>query len=99
MLAAGKTRNAEGFGFPVLEAMSKGCRVLTSNTSPLPEVAGNAVHFVDPPNIQSIVQGMLHLIEDANLGRELAPEGPQQAARFTWKTCAEKTLSIYSSLM
>lgn len=89
----------EGFGLPLIEAMASGCPVLTSNTSSLPEIAGDAAFLVDPLDIDSIASGMTRLIEDESLRQRLIRKGRQRVARFTWQACAEKTLGVYHSLM
>lgn len=88
----------EGFGFPVVEAMASGCPVLTSNTSSMPEVAGDAAVYVDPINVDSIAAGMLRLIEDPCLRKDLTARGRLQAANFSWRACAQKTLDVYQKL-
>lgn len=84
----------EGFGFPVLEAMRCGTPVITSSTSSLPEVAGDAALLVNPMDVNAIASGMSKLISDAALRRCLIDKGYQQAQRFTWKQTAEQTLRV-----
>lgn len=84
----------EGFGMPVLEAMACGTPVLTSNSSSLPEVAGNAALVVDPLDTGAITEGMVCLACDAALRQELRQRGYQRAAQFTWDRCAEETLRV-----
>lgn len=85
----------EGFGFPPLEAMACGCPVITSNTSSLPEITGNSAILVHPENCEEIAVAMEKLYYDKNLKYELKQKGIQQARKFQWKTCAEKTLEVY----
>jgi glycosyltransferase involved in cell wall biosynthesis len=73
----------EGFGLPVLEAMQLGVPVLTSSTSSLPEVAGDAAVLVDPLNINQLTAGIRALTNDPDLRNELSLRGPQQAAKFS----------------
>jgi glycosyltransferase involved in cell wall biosynthesis len=82
----------EGFGFPVLEAMLCGTPVLCSNTSSLPELAGDAAVLVDPLSVKAIAAGMARLASDASLRESLVNKGFQQAAQFTWKRAAQLTL-------
>jgi glycosyltransferase involved in cell wall biosynthesis len=89
----------EGFGMPVLEAMAFGVPVITSNGSALPEVAGDAAHFVDPSNIEDISAALIHLIQDESYRRELVRRGYRRALEFSWKNTAEKTYAIYRELL
>ncbi len=99
MLLAGATAFVfpslyEGFGLPVLEAMAAGIPVLTSNSSSLPEVAGDAALLVDPQETQAIAAGLTRLAQEADLRAELRTRGLAQAALFTWDRCAEQTLRV-----
>jgi len=85
----------EGFGLPVLEAMASGVPVITSNQASLPEVAGDAGIMVDPRDGGALREAMLRLIEDEKEVRRRVELGHAQAARFTWRTCAENTLAVY----
>lgn len=89
----------EGFGLPVLEAMASGVPVITSNQASLPEVAGNAAIMIDPHDREALRDSMLRLIEDEREAQRLAALGLAQAARFTWRACAEKTLAVYRRAM
>src|SRR5690242_20691325 len=84
----------EGFGMPVLEAMACGTPVLTSTTSALPEVAGDAALLVDPENVAAIAAGMERLLTDQDLCDELRTRGFARARQFTWDRCAEATLQV-----
>jgi alpha-1,3-rhamnosyl/mannosyltransferase len=85
----------EGFGLPVLEAMASGVPVITSNQASLPEVAGDAAIMVDPHDRDALRDAMLRLMEDEKEVRRRVDLGLAQAARFTWRNCAEKTLAVY----
>ena len=86
----------EGFGLPVAEAMACGVPVLTSNTSALPEVAGNAAITVDPFDEEAIGDGLRRLLQDAALRQRLRVDGFVQAQRFNWRTTAEQTAQVYA---
>lgn len=85
----------EGFGIPVLEAMACGTPVLTSNTSALPEVAGDAGLLVDPYQTDAICEGLVQLLDDERRREEQARRGLERARRFTWRQVAEQTLRVY----
>ena len=85
----------EGFGLPVLEAMTVGCPVLTSDRGSLEEVAGKATVLVDPENIESIVWGIESLIKDRE---KLIAKGLKRSENFSWEKTSAETLSIYKSL-
>jgi len=85
----------EGFGLPLLEAMSAGAPILTSNTSSMPEVAGDAALYADPTSVESIRNGLERLLRDDALRRDLADRGRRREADFTWRRAAEETLASY----
>ena len=88
----------EGFGLPVLEAMSLGCPVLTSNTSCLPEIAGPALQ-VDPYSTEAIAMGLRQLLDLSPEDREkLVKSGKTWCQRFTWEDSANKYLELYHEL-
>ena len=80
----------EGFGLPVIEAMSLGVPVVASNVAALPEVAGNAALLVDPDDAADIAAKMGQILEDPALADGLRVRGKQRALKFRWETtCAE----------
>lgn len=85
----------EGFGLPVLEAMQRGVPVVCSNTSSLPEVAGDAALTIDPNSADAIAEAVERVFTDEALRADLIARGHQQAAKFTWERCAEATLASY----
>jgi len=87
----------EGFGLPILEAMSAGCPVLTSNKSSMPEVAGDAALYVDPLEIDSIASGMLKLVESKTLRNDLSDKGRERVKLFTWDKSAKQLLSVFEN--
>lgn len=74
----------EGFGLPVLEAMACGTPVLTSNTTSLPEIAGNAALLVNPKSTEQIALGLENILSDTALKEQLRARGLKRAAQFTW---------------
>jgi glycosyltransferase involved in cell wall biosynthesis len=84
----------EGFGMPVLEAMACGAPVLTSATSALPEVAGNAALLVDPADTGAIAAALARLADDGALRAELRGRGLARAGLFSWERCARETLAV-----
>lgn len=89
----------EGFGIPVLEAMACGTPVLTSTSSSLPEVAGDAAILVDPYDTDAIQDGLERLISDQDLQQILAEKGSLQAQKFTWEQSARQLKRLYTQLL
>ncbi|MEQ1838701.1 MAG: glycosyltransferase family 1 protein, partial [Candidatus Nitrotoga sp.] len=85
----------EGFGLPLVEAMSFGVPVLTSSCSSLPEVAGDAGVLVDPHNTNSVTSGLLQLLKDDELRNELAVRAKVNVVRFSWAKAAKETMEIF----
>jgi len=85
----------EGFGLPVLEAMACGTPVACSNTSSLPEVAGDAAITLDPTDIAALANTLSRLLTDANLRADLQERGLRRAAQFSWERTARGTLAVY----
>ncbi len=83
----------EGFGLPPVEAMACGTPVITSNTTSLPEVAGEAALTVDPINTEEIAAAMAQLLDDASLRWRLQQAGIERAAEFTWQRTAQRLLA------
>lgn len=88
----------ESFGIPIVEAMSCGTAVITSNTSSMPEVAGNAARLVDPLNAADIAQALLELMGDDAQRSSLAQAGLLRAKEFSWENNATKVLSVYEEV-
>jgi glycosyltransferase involved in cell wall biosynthesis len=89
----------EGFGLPVLEALSLGAAVVTSNTTSLPEVAGEAACYVDPLKEESIIAAMSKLMNDNAYRVKLKALSKPQALKFSWERCASEVLDIYGEVM
>jgi glycosyltransferase involved in cell wall biosynthesis len=85
----------EGFGLPVLEAMTRGVPAIVSNTSSLPEVTGDAALGVDPRSIREIAAAIETLCTDVDLAERLAAAGRLRAERFSWDETARRTLEVY----
>jgi glycosyltransferase involved in cell wall biosynthesis len=84
----------EGFGLPILEAMACGCPVLTSNTSSIPEVAGDAALMVDPLDVGAITDGLRRIVTDRVFADDLRRRGQARAATFTWDETARRVLAV-----
>jgi len=88
----------EGFGLPPLEAMACGCPVVTSNTSSLPEVVGEAGIMVNPYDTRSLVQAMRKVLTDKELRDNMVRAGLEQSKKFSWKKTAKLTLQVYNKV-
>ncbi len=88
----------EGFGIPPLEAMASGCPVVTSNTSSLPEVCGDAAVFVDPYETDEIATAIDRLLDDPSACEQLRAKGFAQAARFGWERTAREHIRIFNEV-
>lgn len=85
----------EGFGLPVLEAMSCGCPVITSNISSLPEVGGDAAVYVNPLSVDDIAEKIKFVLKSQRT--KLAQKGFAQAKKFSWEKTARQTAEVYAS--
>jgi glycosyltransferase involved in cell wall biosynthesis len=85
----------EGFGLPPLEAMAHGTPVVTSNTSSLPEVAGNAALLVNPENVFEIRRALQRVLLDPAMRTLMKQRGYEQAQRFSWTASVSRILEIY----
>lgn len=88
----------EGFGLPVLEAMSFGAPVLTSRVSSLPEVVGDAGILINPNEARDIRTGLERILSDKDLRDELSSKAENRAKEFSWEKTARETLEVYESL-
>jgi glycosyltransferase involved in cell wall biosynthesis len=85
----------EGFGLPVLEALELGAAVITSNTTSLPEVAGDAAYYIDPLDEEDIVRAFNKLASDADYHKKLKRRAVVQSEKFSWEKSAAAVLDIY----
>lgn len=89
----------EGFGIPLLEAMSLHCPVACSNTSSLPEVVGKAAELFDPYNYESLADALEKVLFSPNRAENLVKLGTERIKNFSWEACALKTKEVYLSLL
>lgn len=89
----------EGFGLPVLEAMSCGCPVVASKGGSLGEVVGEAGRYIDPYDVDSIANGIKEVFNSPGLQNELSQKGIIQSGKFTWSKTAEETMIVYRSVV
>jgi glycosyltransferase involved in cell wall biosynthesis len=89
----------EGFGLPVVEAMSAELPVVTSNSSALQEVAGDAALLVEPADTDGLRGALTSTLEDEHMRAGLAAAGQRRAAGFTWRRAAQNTLNVYRKLL
>ena len=85
----------EGFGLPVVEAMLAGCPVITTTSSSLPEVAGDAALLVDPLDSAEMARTMRQVLQDADLQQRMIAAGRAQAAHFSWEETARIYREVY----
>lgn len=89
----------EGFGLPILEAMACKTPVITSNTSSMPEVGGDAVIYVNPTNTNDIANKLKELLNNKPLQKQLSEKGYKRSKQFTWDKTAKETIEIYRKLL
>ncbi len=88
----------ESFGIPILEGMACGVPVITSNTSSMPEIAGDAALIVDPHKSEEIKNAIQTILANETLKNELCEKGMERAKKFTWKNMAEQYLELYEEV-
>jgi len=88
----------EGFGIPVLEAMSYDCPTIISMSSSLPEIGGDASLYFDPTNAEDLLQKFNTLSGNIQLRKELIEKGRQRIKFFSWKKCGKETLDVIKSV-
>lgn len=89
----------EGFGLPALEAMASGVPVITSNSTSLPEVVGDAGIMLDPDDVDGLRERLRQLLEDRAYAENLGHLGLQRAQTFSWERCARQTFAVYEGVM
>lgn len=89
----------EGFGIPPLEAMACGTPVISSNTSSMPEVLGDAAYLVNPNNVYKFKDAIDKVLEDNSLRDKLIRKGLERVKIFTWDKCINKTKIVFSKLL
>ena len=89
----------EGFGLPPLEAMSHGTPVVTSNTSSLPEVVGDAAVLVNPENVFDIMRALNRVLLDQPLREKLKSRGYVQVQKFSWEKSVRRIIDVYSEVV
>ncbi len=88
----------EGFGLPVLEAMQCGCPVITSNSSSIPEVAGDAAIMLDPEDIDGLSAAMDTILKNSSIKKNLSARGLKRSKLFSWEKAARTLLQSLESL-
>jgi glycosyltransferase involved in cell wall biosynthesis len=86
----------EGFGIPIVEAFASGTPVITSNTSSMPEVAGDAALLVDPTSVEEITAAMCQMYLQPETAEALRQKASVQLQKFSWEQTAQK---LWDSLM
>lgn len=84
---------------PILEAMARGCPIVTSNRYGTAELAGEAAVLVDPEDVESIPDGMRRVVTDQGLRQQLITAGRQRVKDFSWERCARQTMKVLESVV
>jgi len=90
---------SEGFGLPGLEAMACGAPVVSSNTTSLPEVLGEAAHYFDPSDVEDIANSIHQVLSNKKLRESLVAKGYKQVKKYSWRRMAEQTLEVYNKVL
>lgn len=93
------TSSYEGFGMPILEAMSIGCPVISSNASSLPEVYGDSALNFDPLSSDELLNCISKLVKNNEIKIEFIDKGKKHSKKFTWEKCSKQTLEAYNKLI
>jgi glycosyltransferase involved in cell wall biosynthesis len=84
----------EGFGFPLLEAMTHGVPAIAANSSSLPEIGGDATLYFEPRDVGGLTRQLRRVLDDRVLRDSLIARGKERAAQFRWEDAAAKTLAV-----
>ncbi|HEY3054895.1 MAG TPA: glycosyltransferase family 1 protein [Thermoanaerobaculia bacterium] len=84
----------EGFGFPLLEAMTHGVPVIAARSSSLPEIGGDAALYFDPSSTRELAELLRRVLRDEVLRKDLVARGREHAAQFRWDVAADRTLRV-----
>jgi len=90
---------AEGFGLPVLEAMSCAVPVVVADNTSLKEIVGSAAVLVDPYSTENIIKGIMSILADKNERKRFILTGLKRAKDFSWEKCAEETVEVYKKVL
>jgi len=88
----------EGFGLPLIEAMSHGVPIVCSSAGPLSEVAGNAAIFFDPLDVNNMAHAIERVLKDLDLKNKLIKRGYERVKNFSWENTARKTLAVFEEV-
>ena len=88
----------EGFGIPILEAMSLGCPVISSNGGALSEIGGTGVPYFDPNSIEEITSKIENILSSTNSLKNIREYGLKRSNEFSWKNCANQTFEGYNEI-
>ncbi len=88
----------EGFGLPLLEAFQRNVPVVASKTQALVEIGANACLYVDPKDPKDIARGLMQVMKNAKLEKELIRNGKERLKNFSWKKSAQATLRVYEKV-
>ena len=89
----------EGFGLPPLEAMQCGTPVITSNTSSLPEVVGDAGIMLDPKDTDGLCHSIFEIYGQSALRESMSRKSSEQAKKFSWEKCIQETIDVYKTAL
>jgi glycosyltransferase involved in cell wall biosynthesis len=89
----------EGFGLPPLEAMAKGCPVISSERTSLPEILGEAAIYFDPDNEEDMSEKIKQVLSEESLRKNMISSGYEQVKQYSWWECARKTKDVYLTVL